>query len=497
MNNKNQIIFDIVNKKLEEGNILEYSKYLDELYNLMICDCFIRAQNQNIRVKHLRKIEKVKDNIEDYNLNLVKGFIYLFNERKEESYKYLTNAIQVDDSRDLPYSLRASIKSPSSIEDATQAVLLNPSARNYFVLGLSYIGKNERRGYQKSLIYLENSIKINPYSSCAYYNKALRFEDQNDLNNAIEEYIKCIEINPNYWVYSQISYCLNKRKKFSQAINYAKLGAKYHRDEIKYHFCLGFAHEELGSRIYTIEDYELYLNSNPDDVAHCSMEHLKKPTLEDLLMIANSYLHKWKPNKALALFEQVQGHGIILCSYYLSAYFLSLIQSKNMFFALNETNPIFKRLNYLRRSYFESIYGGAKISKEVKIVNELREYQSSSIVEFGEYNGENIETILKVNPKYILWCIINLDNFAIDIFLFLYQQIKDEHEYITALGINLIKLKIIEKWRNYEINYDGSEDETSSYCGNSYEKYGGYNGYSDGDIDEIFEGDPSLTWNID
>ena len=40
----------------------------------------------------------------------------------------------------------------------------------------------------------------------------------------------------------------------------------------------------------------------------------------------------------------------------------------------------------------------------------------------------------------------------------------------------------------YDIFYD--ED-------NEYSKYGGYNGYDDQTIDDAFEGDPSLTWNID
>ena len=30
-----------------------------------------------------------------------------------------------------------------------------------------------------------------------------------------------------------------------------------------------------------------------------------------------------------------------------------------------------------------------------------------------------------------------------------------------------------------------------------YSKYGEYNGYDDQTIGEAFEGDPSLTWNID
>ena len=39
---------------------------------------------------------------------------------------------------------------------------------------------------------------------------------------------------------------------------------------------------------------------------------------------------------------------------------------------------------------------------------------------------------------------------------------------------------------------DSYDDDYSGYS-----KYGGYNGYDDNTIDEAFEGDPSLTWNID
>ena len=41
--------------------------------------------------------------------------------------------------------------------------------------------------------------------------------------------------------------------------------------------------------------------------------------------------------------------------------------------------------------------------------------------------------------------------------------------------------------------YDNSDDDYD----NRYSKYGGYNGYDDQTIDEAFEGDPSLTWNVD
>jgi hypothetical protein len=43
---------------------------------------------------------------------------------------------------------------------------------------------------------------------------------------------------------------------------------------------------------------------------------------------------------------------------------------------------------------------------------------------------------------------------------------------------------------------DGYEDYEEDY-GSSGEKYGWYNGFSDDAIDDAFEGDPSLTWNVD
>jgi hypothetical protein len=45
------------------------------------------------------------------------------------------------------------------------------------------------------------------------------------------------------------------------------------------------------------------------------------------------------------------------------------------------------------------------------------------------------------------------------------------------------------------LNYD-IEHEDYDY-GNSGEKYGWYNGWSDDVIDDAFEGDPENTWNVD
>lgn len=48
-----------------------------------------------------------------------------------------------------------------------------------------------------------------------------------------------------------------------------------------------------------------------------------------------------------------------------------------------------------------------------------------------------------------------------------------------------------------EEEVDRYEDDRDSGRRLSYSKYGGYNGWDDNTIDEAFDGNPELTWNID
>ena len=47
---------------------------------------------------------------------------------------------------------------------------------------------------------------------------------------------------------------------------------------------------------------------------------------------------------------------------------------------------------------------------------------------------------------------------------------------------------------SYDYGYDSYRDDDDE---GPYSKYGGYNGWDDNTIDEAFDGNPELTWNID
>lgn len=125
----------------------------------------------------------------------------------------------------------------------------------------------------------------------------------------------------------------------------------------------------------------------------------------------------------------------------------------------------------------------------------------SSTFKFGKYKGEPLFLIIWRYPSYIYWCINNIPAFTISpdtlnqirqffprfivIHEFIYHVgvVDDEEEYDNGRDNE------DEKWQTYE------EERTFERYASSYAQ--DEMGYSDDDIDTIFDGDPSAYWNID
>jgi hypothetical protein len=127
----------------------------------------------------------------------------------------------------------------------------------------------------------------------------------------------------------------------------------------------------------------------------------------------------------------------------------------------------------------------------------MKFYNLDTKYSFGKYVGKTLREIIEIQPSYIDWCAINLEHFYID------EDVIDEIKALkTDFSLSKEGLtKLSEKyddWENEQEVFDNDDyDDPWSDYGNSYEKYGGYNGYSDDVIDDVFEGDPSATWNVD
>lgn len=121
--------------------------------------------------------------------------------------------------------------------------------------------------------------------------------------------------------------------------------------------------------------------------------------------------------------------------------------------------------------------------------------------DFGKFKGLSLSDVMDINSDYIVWCMLNVDNNSCDFIItdtalselksvYPHFMISDEFENMR-----------IKRLYSEDINYE-EDSRTYWYEKDTYERYNGsyaqdVMGYSDDDIDTIFDGDPMAYWNID
>lgn len=134
----------------------------------------------------------------------------------------------------------------------------------------------------------------------------------------------------------------------------------------------------------------------------------------------------------------------------------------------------------------------------------------SDSFDFGKFKYCDLGEVLSCAPDYVTWAIENLDgtyfalsNSAVEQIRLLFPNFKLTPQILYRIGI-----QEGEYWNEVEREeYERRREMWDSGCGlgfeeQTYERYGGSYaqdemGYSDDEIDEIFDGDPLAYWNID
>jgi len=109
----------------------------------------------------------------------------------------------------------------------------------------------------------------------------------------------------------------------------------------------------------------------------------------------------------------------------------------------------------------------------------LRLYKFTNQIKWGKHSGKLFSELINGNERYILWAIINIENFIIENSFFLINYIRADTNYLKALEINLIKQYALEKYHE-SISYHDEETENDKWENSRF-----YDGF-EGDID---------TWN--
>lgn len=128
----------------------------------------------------------------------------------------------------------------------------------------------------------------------------------------------------------------------------------------------------------------------------------------------------------------------------------------------------------------------------------------AQMFDFGKFKGCDLGEVLMCSPSYVQWVMENVDGNSCAFSDEVIEQIQ------TIFPDFIISSELTNKIKERQSEYEEEWSEDLLELGHNteyddkdtYERYNGSYaqdemGYSDDDIDTIFEGDPSAYWNID
>jgi hypothetical protein len=130
----------------------------------------------------------------------------------------------------------------------------------------------------------------------------------------------------------------------------------------------------------------------------------------------------------------------------------------------------------------------------------MKIYLPHFTLSFGKHQGKTIEEITLEDPKYIVWCIVNLNHFMID-----HSTVEELKKINPSFNISAeaeekLASKKIEMQEDEKEYMDRDDDDWTEH--HTYDDYNGsyaqdQMGWSDQDINDVFDGDADAYWNID
>jgi hypothetical protein len=130
----------------------------------------------------------------------------------------------------------------------------------------------------------------------------------------------------------------------------------------------------------------------------------------------------------------------------------------------------------------------------------MKFYNLDTDFTLGKFEGKTVKDILNLDPNYLEWCAVHLDQFCMT------EEVIGQIRAIMP-GFALseeAKQSLKDKFDNWQnvLKREQMDHDDESYEQATYENYNGsyaqdIEGWSDQDIDDVFDGDPDAYWNID
>jgi tetratricopeptide (TPR) repeat protein len=225
-----------------------------------------------------KSISLSPDNADAY-LRLAELHLYI--KKYKESIQYANDALRIDKHRAKAYFIKGFVfkemgdtsNAISSFQTCSEQEPDNYDA--YIQLGLLYGARHNKVAIQ----YYNNALRLNPKSTEALYNRGLFYQDNGELNKAIEDYTAIKQIDPTYKdAYFNTGFInLVFLKNYNEAVLQFTDAIRYGQYYLEAYYNRGLSYERLGNKTAAEADYKEALKVMPTyKLALEGMKRLRK-----------------------------------------------------------------------------------------------------------------------------------------------------------------------------------------------------------------------------
>jgi len=138
---------------------------------------------------------------------------------------------------------------------------LNPAAQNHFDKGIKHYNNNK---FDSAIIEFNEAISIFPQYADAYLQRGNCYDNKNDPEKALENYIKASEYNKKYLIFAYGYECAGEKiQKYDDAIIALSRSIELGINSFIAHCMRGNSYSSKGDFVKAIEEYNEAIKLNP------------------------------------------------------------------------------------------------------------------------------------------------------------------------------------------------------------------------------------------
>ena len=193
--------------------------------------------------------------------------LYFYIKGYQRALLYTNEALKIDKQLAKAYSLRAFIY--KEMGDTAKAVssfntvldLINDDYDTYIQLGNIYAVRSNSLALQ----YYNNALRVYPNSTEALYNRALYYQNKNELEKATIDYLAIIKLDPSYSdAFFNLGYINSViGKNYKDAIGFYTDAIRTNEHYVEAYYQRGVCYEKLGDKSAAMKDYNAALGVVP------------------------------------------------------------------------------------------------------------------------------------------------------------------------------------------------------------------------------------------